>query len=177
MKQKPANFHSVLHSADLLERRLATLLSPLGIRPRQARILNALSNMGEVSQSALADSFGVTAGSVSTMLDRLEKPGLVRRRPSRFDKRIELVSLTRRGATVLDKVWDVWAELDDILVETLGEGRAAQLVELTRELKFALGGKVAASREGVARARAATEREIRAAQRSRPIDSEAKRTK
>ena len=158
---KPAKFHSFLHSSDLLERQLSTRLAPLGIRPRQARILNALSKMGEVSQSALADSFGVTPGSVSTMIDRMIKAGLIRRTPSRFDKRVELVSLTKKGAERLEVVRAVWSELDDIIEEKLGAEKAAQLYELTKELKVALGGKVSASREGVEQARAATQKEIK----------------
>ncbi len=117
--------------------------------------------MGEVSQKALADSFGVTPGSVSTMIDRMVKAGLIRRRPSRFDKRIELVSLTKTGSVALEDVRAVWAEMDDMIVEKLGAEKAAQLNALTRELKFALGGKVSASRDGVEQTRAATENEIK----------------
>lgn len=162
--RKPPNFHSLLHSADLLERQLTQMLGPLGIRPRQARILDALSKMGEVSHKALADSFGVTPGSVSTMIDRLEKAGLVHHRSSRFDRRVALVSITKAGAEVLEDVKDVWDALDRLVVDKIGAENAAHLTDLTRELKFALGGKVPPSPESVEEARAATERELKAAQ-------------
>lgn len=168
--RKSANFHSLLHSSDLLEGQLSAMLDPFGIRPRQARILDALSRMGEVSQKALAESFSVTPGSISTMIDRMEKANLVRQRPSRLDRRVELVSLTKFGAKVLEDVWDVWDELDSIVIEKLGVEKAAQLTELTRELKYELGGKVPPSPEMVEQAQATTAREIAAAQAEKAMN-------
>ena len=165
---KPAKFHSLLHSADLLDKQLSALLTPLGIRPRQARILDALSRMGEVSHKALADSFSVTPGSMSTMIDRMEKAGLVRHRASRMDRRVELVSLTKHGAKTLEDVWIVWAQLDDIIFDKLGGEKVTQLTVLTRELKYALGGQVPQSPESVKKAQAATAQEIRVAKVEKP---------
>lgn len=47
-------FHFLLHAAALLEDALRRRLAALHVRPRQARILDALARMGEASQSELA---------------------------------------------------------------------------------------------------------------------------
>lgn len=117
--------------------------------------------MGEVSQKALIDSFDVTSGSMSTMIDRMEAAGLVERRRNPRDRRADLLKLTSRGATLVKDVRNIWQGMDDLIAIKLGSEKAAQLAELTRELKFALGGKVAASRESVELARRATEDEVR----------------
>ncbi|UWQ20137.1 MarR family winged helix-turn-helix transcriptional regulator [Jannaschia sp. W003] len=132
----------------------------MGIKPRQARILDALDRMGEVSQKALIESFDVTSGSMSTMIDRMEAAGLVRRRRSARDGRVDLISVTPHGARLLEEVRVVWREMDDLIEAKLGPEKAAVLTELTRELKFALGAKVPPSPGGVAAAREATAAEL-----------------
>lgn len=118
-------------------------MTPIGIKPRQARILNALSRMGEVSQNELAEQFDVTSGSMSTMIERLEKVQLIERRKNPDDRRVDLITLSKRGALVLTEIRDVWCEIDELIEEKLGSQKFAQLSELTKELKFAMGGKIA----------------------------------
>ncbi|WP_298971663.1 MarR family winged helix-turn-helix transcriptional regulator [uncultured Roseobacter sp.] len=142
MAKKPHKFHSLLHSADILEKRLATLLTPVGITTPQARILSVLNRTGEVSQTVLTERFDVTSGSMSTMIDRLLKLGMIDRRKNPEDRRGDLISITDQGTAVLNEVRDVWQDIDEMIAEKLGPKNAALLAELTRELKFALGGRV-----------------------------------
>lgn len=141
MTQRPYKFHALLHSSDILEKRLATLLSPVGITPRQARILNVLHRVGPVSQTTLTEQFDVTSGSMSTMIDRLLKLGMIARRKNPEDLRGDLISISARGTAVLGDVRDVWQDIDDLIEEKLGAEKAAQLTALTRTLKHALGGR------------------------------------
>jgi MarR family transcriptional regulator for hemolysin len=57
-----------------------------------------------MSQRALADLVGVEGPSMVSMLDRLERDGLVSRAPSATDRRVKLVHLTETGRTVYDEV-------------------------------------------------------------------------
>jgi MarR family transcriptional regulator for hemolysin len=57
-----------------------------------------------MSQRALADLVGVEGPSMVSMLDRLERDGLVTRAPSSTDRRVKLVHLTETGRTVYDEV-------------------------------------------------------------------------
>lgn len=142
MSKSPARFHSLLHSAYILEKRLTRLLAPLGVRPRQARILNALDSMGAASQVTLSREFGVTAGSMSTMIDRLLALGLVSRHKDKFDRRGDVIALTPKGEQMLIEVRAVWKQIDDLLESKLGVAKTTSLIALTRELKGMLGGRV-----------------------------------
>lgn len=141
--KKYSKIHNMLHSADLLERRLDVLLSPLDVRPRQARVLNVLNRIGAVTQSALAEEIGVTAGSMSTMVKRLTATGLILRQKSTEDARADVLSLTDAGRDALIEVRDVWNEMDAEIESVLGHEKANLLAALTHELKTALGGSVA----------------------------------
>lgn len=142
MSEGPAQFHSLLHSADIIEKKLSTLLSSINIRPRQARVLNALMRMGAASQVELADGFGVTAGSMSTMIDRLLAADLIIRCKNPTDRREDIVALTASGEVLVKEIRSLWRDVDELIIAAIGADKAAQLTGLTNELKCALGGKV-----------------------------------
>lgn len=50
----------------------------------------------------LSDSAGVTKAAITGTVDRLEKRGLVQRRPNEFDRRGVVVALTQKGESLLN---------------------------------------------------------------------------
>ena len=67
----------------------------------QYGLLFGLAERGELCASDLAGLADVAPASATTMLDRLEEAGLVRRSRSDRDRRLVLVSLTDRGEGVV----------------------------------------------------------------------------
>ena len=104
MTTEPHALHFLLHAADLVEERLRRRLAPLGIRPRQARIVDALDRMGEVSQADLARAFDVTAASMSTMTARLVQAGFIERRAHPDEQRSNLLRLSPKGRALLAEI-------------------------------------------------------------------------
>ncbi len=141
MARKRHKFHLLLHSADLLEERLRLQLAPLGLRPRQARVIDALDRMGETSQAKLAREFDVTQASMSTMTARLIAADLVQRGPDHDDPRGCLLALTEKGRNALDGIDAAWTEIDQIAAEAVGKDAFAELATGAGELRDALGGR------------------------------------
>ncbi len=141
-KNHDYRFHALLHSADLVEERLRENLVPLDIRPKQARVLGALSLIGSVSQVELAREINVTAGSMSTMVTRLEKLGLISRERHPNERRSDVLSLTNAGRSQLKDIHHTWKQMDEYIEKTIGREKALMLAELTEELRLALGGQV-----------------------------------
>ncbi|WP_424931700.1 MarR family winged helix-turn-helix transcriptional regulator [Amaricoccus macauensis] len=134
-------FHGLLHSAALIEQEQRRQLKPLGILPRQARVLEAIGRMGPVSQTGLASAFGVTSASMSTMTGRLLHAGLITRAVDPNSRRQNVVELTPRGKTMLDGICEAWSEVDRRIHEVLGKDAEAFLLT-ARRLRDNLGGKV-----------------------------------
>ena len=143
--KKKYRFHSLLHSSDLLEQRLRIGLEPLELRPRQARVLSALNRLGQISQVTLAKEFQVTPGSMSTMVTRLEKLGLITRYREPDERRSDVLALTAEGKAHLKGIRKTWTQMDELIVEAIGIEKAKLLGELTEELTTALGGHVPGS--------------------------------
>ena len=132
----------MLHSADLLDETLRHRLGRLGLRPRQARVIDALARMEPASQVALAREFGVTPAAMSTMTARLIEGGYVTREVDPKEARAHLLRLTERGRGLLDEIHKAWRDVDGLIEEKLGPDGAATLSELARDLRDALGGRV-----------------------------------
>lgn len=142
MRRKGTKLHSLLHSADLVEEHLRIQLAPLGLRPRQARVLNALARIGPCSQSVLAREFDITQASMSTMTDRLVAAGYILRAPDINERRTNALSLTESGENMLKDVRSAWSAVDRIIEDAIGFQEAKALAEMTTKLRIALGGAI-----------------------------------
>ena len=85
-----------------------------------------------LSQAALAVRLGVEPPTITRMLQRLERSGLVERRADPHDARVLRVHPTPRSRLLEGTVRRAWAQLDEVLVAELGEAAAARLRELAR---------------------------------------------
>ncbi len=140
MKRTAVDLHPVLHSATLLEKRVEMLLRPTGIRHRQALILDALSKIGPTSQRHLAKQFDVSAGSMSSMTERLVALGFITQSTNPVNRRSDILDLTPDGRAVLEKVLIVWQEATALISLALGDNQAETLTALSTKLRNTLGG-------------------------------------
>lgn len=62
-------------------------------------VVSQLYFTGPCGPSALTQDLGMTPGSMTVLLDRLESMGLVRRSAHPTDRRRQVVTLTRKGST------------------------------------------------------------------------------
>lgn len=73
-----------------------------GITYARARLLHALSAHGSMIMSGLRDELGITARSVTALVDGLEDEGHVKRVPHPSDRRATVVELTDAGKEAVD---------------------------------------------------------------------------
>jgi len=86
-----------------------------------------------MSQRALADLVGVEGPSMVSMLDRLEREGLVTRAPSPTDRRVKLVHLTDAGTTLYKQVKE---QANAVRLALLGDIDPARLEAATELLEL-----------------------------------------
>jgi DNA-binding MarR family transcriptional regulator len=65
-----------------------------GLNRTDMRALDILGQAGPLAPTALARLLGFTTGGVTTVLDRLERAGYIRRRPDPGDRRRQVVEIT-----------------------------------------------------------------------------------
>lgn len=76
-----------------------------GLSEGRLRMLGTLLlEDGPLAHCKLAERTSVTRGTITGLVDSLERDGLVRRRPDEHDRRVTLVELTAEGRALLDRV-------------------------------------------------------------------------
>jgi DNA-binding MarR family transcriptional regulator len=84
----------------------------------QMRVLMVLAGVGESRMSDLAPKLGVSLSTLSSLVEKLVDTGFAQRRDDPRDRRIVLVSLTPRGAGLLDTMQELGIEhLRSLLVQ------------------------------------------------------------
>lgn len=88
-----------------LERRSETFFQPFGLTSAQFNILNILAYQdGRVEQSTLVDLLLVGKSSISIVLNRMVRAGLVLRKEHEKDRRQVVLVLTPRGRSLWRKI-------------------------------------------------------------------------
>lgn len=86
-----------------LRRAQAEALAPLGLTPAQERALSRIARSSEpLRMTQLAEHLGIVPRSATTVVDALERAGLVRREIDPANRRAILLHLTDRGKAVGD---------------------------------------------------------------------------
>lgn len=113
------------------------LLGEVGLHPGQ-ELLTFLLADGPQQPSVLAATLGVEAPTVTKMLQRMERNGLVERSADPSDGRVRLVSLTAAGHAARQAAQSMWGTLEAATIAGLDERRLDELVELLGEVASSL---------------------------------------
>ena len=120
-----------------VDEELASVFAGYDLSPADFTVIAALRRAGApytLPQSVLMARLGLTSGTVSVRLGRLEGKGIVTRAPSSDDARGVLVTLTVKGAELFDRVAPVHLVNEDVLLSALTDAERGQLAGLLRKL-------------------------------------------
>ncbi len=125
----------LLRVTQKVERDLARQLKLWGLNNAQFDVLAHVGAAEGITQQELADSLLVTKGNVAQLLDRMQRRGLIERRPQ---GRINRLFLTDEGRRAFAEVVPAHEALIDEQFSVLCEEEQRQLFELLRKLDRAL---------------------------------------
>lgn len=104
------------------ERYRQVLADRLGLGITETQAISYLTVFGDRGQTDLATDLGITSGSSTALVDRLERSGIAERYAHPSDRRRALVRLTAKGHDVVRSSHDwLLAALQDVPDERLGE--------------------------------------------------------
>jgi DNA-binding MarR family transcriptional regulator len=91
------------------------------INPAQGRILFALWKAGRMGMTSLARETALEPSTLTSMLDRLEDAGLLRRLPSEDDRRVIMVERTNADRALEERYKKVSDRMTQLFYGSLGE--------------------------------------------------------
>lgn len=120
-----------------LDAELAGVFARFGLTSADFLVIVSLRRGGppyRMPQARLMDALGLTSGTVSVRLDRLERSGIVTREPDPASARGSLVQLTGKGVELFDRVAPVHLANEDRLLSALSPAEREVLAGLLRRL-------------------------------------------
>jgi DNA-binding MarR family transcriptional regulator len=104
------------------------------------RVLAALSNNGGLRQTDLAEMTSIDVSTLSRLITRLVRDGLVRRTRSKQDSREVAVQLTRKAETAMARLVPIAVGLQTEATRKLSEQDLATLKRVLRKMHDNLTG-------------------------------------
>ncbi|MFC5642279.1 MarR family transcriptional regulator [Kitasatospora cinereorecta] len=120
-----------------LDGALAEVFAGFDLTPADFQVLVNLRRTGapyRLGQARLMESLGLTSGTVSVRLARLEQRGVVTREPAPDDRRSYTVRLTEEGLELFDRIAPVHLAGEDRLLSALTPDEQTRLADLLRRL-------------------------------------------
>lgn len=107
-----------------------------GLTTAQAHAIEIVGHSGPIKMKDLARKIGVTTGTLTVAVDRLEKKGLMVRKPHEKDRRSFLIELTPEGRACFKEHHEFHIRMTQEIVSELSPGEQAELHRLiTKVLK------------------------------------------
>lgn len=110
-------------------------LEPYHLTPPQLATLAFLWKKDSVNQIQLGELMGVDRTTISGIVDRLERGGLVKRESDPGDRRSCMLCLTEKGRSLEQELVPMAMEVNNALAQSLTDADVEQLVSLLKKIR------------------------------------------
>lgn len=107
-------------------------LTPYDVTWSQYRLMSILQGMDGVTSTVLARHTKLDNGTLSRLVNRLERMGMVERRSDGKDRRCVCLYLTEKGHTVLPDMSDAVMRIDSMINNTEVEAELEHITQFLR---------------------------------------------
>ena len=122
-------------------RDLAQPLKALGLTPGEFSLLTIVRANPGLRQADLVQVYGLDKSTLSVVVARLAKRGLIRQRRDEEDRRRQAFDLTAEGGRVLEKATEIVEDQERRMIDALPPGEAERLMAALRRIVAALDGR------------------------------------
>ncbi len=101
----------------------------LGITPDQFTVMRTLLESGQITQRMLTESMSSDPNTVASLLERMEKSGLLERRPHEKDRRAHRLNLLPAGRRKYQEAREIAIALQTEVLGALPESKQEEFLE------------------------------------------------
>lgn len=132
-----STFVKLLRAAETVSARVHRKLRETGLTISQFGVLEALYHLGPMNQKEIAGKILKSTGNITTVIDNLEKQGLVIRERNNNDRRSFNILLTDEGSRTIETIFPEHAARITGLMNTLTVTEQKELGRLCKKLSGA----------------------------------------
>lgn len=100
----------------------------------EAHAIEILGQYGQMNMKSLAQYLGVTTGTTTVTVDRLEKKEYARRGAVKEDRRVHLITLTEKGQQAFSEHHKYHYNLTEQIVSVLSNEENEQLLKILKKI-------------------------------------------
>jgi len=130
---------NIYYTASRIKKRADEFFRPFGLTDVQFNLMMLLSYQsgakGGLSQARLSDMMLVNRANVTSLIDRMEKGGLVVRTADENDRRYNIVKLTSKGKKLLARVEPLYAQEVKRVMSSAGAAEQKKLVTILEKIR------------------------------------------
>ena len=134
---------NIYFTATCIKKRATEFLRPFGLTDVQFNLMLLIKHQGGkaegLSQSQLSEMMLVNRSNITSLIDRMEKGNLVVRTAKDFDRRFNVIKLTKQGKKVLEKVEPVYALKVKKVIGALTANEQKKLIMMLEKVRGSLG--------------------------------------
>ncbi len=104
------------------------LLEKIGLYPGQPRVINALWIKDGLSQKEIGKKLNVKPSTVTVMINRMEKAGLVKRVQDKNDLRVSKVYLEQKGMNLKDEIEEIGRKVSEETFKGFSEDEKEMMI-------------------------------------------------
>lgn len=98
-------FVVLMKASKSMEERIKRDIKRYGVSTTEFTILEALYHKGQLTVQQICDAVLINSGSMTYVIDKLQKRGLLKRSPCEQDRRVVQVRITDEGKQVMDEIF------------------------------------------------------------------------
>ena len=117
-----------------IDRRLEQQVQSCGLSFTEFAVLEVLYHKGQLPIGEIGSRILLTSGSMTYVIDKLERRGLLERRACASDRRVIYAALTEQGRALMDGIFPEHAALIADLMGGLDRGEQELAIELLKRL-------------------------------------------
>ena len=130
---------NIYYTANLLKKRADVLFRVSGLTDVQYNVLALLtyqtSEEGGLSQAQLSDMMLVNRANITSLVDRMEKAGLVVRTAHSEDRRFNIIKLTTKGEKLFEKVEPLYHEQIQQVMSSVAKPEQKKLMAILDKVR------------------------------------------
>ena len=136
---------STYFTASKLRKKAGHFLQPFGLTDVQFNLMMLLEHQsspgGGLNQAQLSDMMLVNRANITSLVDRMEKAGLVSRQASSSDRRYNIIRLTARGKKLIEKIEPLYAQEVKRIMNVLVENDQRRLITMLERIRAGVSEK------------------------------------
>lgn len=129
---------NIYYTASKVKKRADEFFRPFGLTDVQFNLMMLLSHQSEkgggLSQARLSEMMLVNRANITSLVDRAERAGLVKRTPA-ADRRVNIVKLTEAGKNKLAKIEPAYAKEVKKIMSVLSGPEQKQLINMLEKVR------------------------------------------